>query len=226
MIRTSVLYQHTDHPLFNEIINSKARGKFVVVDPMDSDGLLYLNRREYLETSKNCMANQVSLEVLARPEDDLVGIRPDQVSGDRTPSSSGYSVRSNSDGSGTREYHTSAFNGTRHNPLSCFLTVIHPSELDFPDGFGREAWDKNLRLFLMKWGEILMVRVGIPSRSKIILQIQSVATYMAHIARAEGAIGGEADESRCLLCKLLLSRVTCQVYPPLGGDCASCTRAT
>jgi hypothetical protein len=54
--------------LVNQIDWDRQAGKlFVIVDPLDPDGLLYLTEKEYKHESLIAISNDLSLEVLARP---------------------------------------------------------------------------------------------------------------------------------------------------------------
>lgn len=174
MTRTSVLHQQFDHPIFAQISPSKARGKYVIVDPMDPDGLLYLNNREYILFNVNATANQEPLDVLLRPGDSLTRPSDDKGEGPEVPRSS-RSRRSSSSilssdrgsmdpdsdgGSGSHSYHSS----TRRNPRSSslnFNSVLYPSDFNtVRTASAQGLTGSSLRSLIESWGEILSIRLG------------------------------------------------------------------
>lgn len=75
MHSTLVLYQMSNHRLFSEIDVNQASGRFVVLDPMDRNHLLYLTEKSYLDYSRVALSNDSTLVVLARPGEDIGGLQ-------------------------------------------------------------------------------------------------------------------------------------------------------
>lgn len=77
MKSSNILFQNFDHPLFEEIDRKRATYKtgvvkcYIVEDPMNADGLLYLKSADYIRLLGVGLSNDTPLEVLAAPGDRL-----------------------------------------------------------------------------------------------------------------------------------------------------------
>lgn len=101
MHATAVQFQIVNHQLFPLIDANQAAGRFVVIDPMDRNHILYLTDKAYLDYSRVAMSNDSVLVVLARPGEDVAGLQAELKSRDSNRSSSSRSSDEN-----------------KHNPLN------------------------------------------------------------------------------------------------------------
>lgn len=190
-----LLFQQVDHPLYSQIVESKARNKFVVVDPMDPDGLLYLNRREYFELLKVQSSVQDPLDILARPEDTITIGKSDDDAPSASPSLGGSKPSIPTSvvgpvGSQKREYHTSALRGTRLNPLYSFSTLLDPADFMVSKDTSQGATGRKLRALVEDWGKTLSLRLGYkPSDLSISRDLHLVGSYFEKIWHHEGPSG-------------------------------------
>lgn len=68
LFRATNAVNQTRKDLLNQIDWEKHSGKlYVIVDPMDPEGILYLTEKEYLRERRVAISNDISLDVLARP---------------------------------------------------------------------------------------------------------------------------------------------------------------
>lgn len=196
MRNTPILFQNFEHPLYSQIETSKARGRFVVVDPMDPDGLLYLTRREYFELMKVQASVQDPLIILARPEDVITkGGKSDDDTPSASPSQGGSKPSSSTSlvgsvGPSKREYHTSAFQEARRNPLYSFSTLLDPTDFSVSKVTGRGATGRKLRHLIEDWGKTLSLRLGYGlSNPSITRDLHTVGLYFQKIWAHEGPSG-------------------------------------
>jgi len=182
------LFEKYDHELFSKVNSSKAKGKFVVVDPQDTDQLLYLTRKEYLIFNVNALANAEPLDVLLRPGDSTVPPVTNEASEDRKPSSTSTDSPAPSmvDPSNKGEPGGSRSFGTYsriHNPH--FSAVLKPSQLSVKEDGGLSG--AKFRDLFIQWGEILSVRLGNSIMDPSVTRSMSqVGSYLANVFKHEG----------------------------------------
>jgi len=218
---TITLFKLDDHPLFAEISRTKARGQYVIVDPMDPDGLLYLTKADYLVMVRNAMANNQTLEVLLRPgespdkpsDDDLTGhggrtLRP-RPSGSFLPAIPGSSVPDR--GSGSQSYSTSL-----HNPrlnTESFNSMLSQAQLAVSQVETGGLTEVKFRALILKWGYILAQRLGYsPMAPSLRTSLAAVADHLSLIFMKEGPMAAVIRMKIAVYCVnsyLAGSRLTC-----------------
>jgi len=87
---TSYVFNKPEHDMYRTIDANRARNRFVVVDPMDPTGLLYLTSRQYERYSLVQKSNEDELDVLIRPGESFKPLpTPQGVGSDETPKGGG-----------------------------------------------------------------------------------------------------------------------------------------
>jgi len=236
------MLQQYDHPMFSLIVPNKAANKFVVVDPQDPKGLLYLIQRDYFRLSVSALANQEPLDVLLRPGENPVNPNPgtpsespgsnhpgshsdesesDEVGGlrynrtsDLIPVRNHFTNSGSEENSGIRQYHTQSRSREVHNPLSCFSTTIKSSEFDF-DVKELGIASRKLRNLIVQWGSTLSVRLGYPLMDRTTKRnLVEVGHYFEKQVFHEG-----------IKTAVLRMKIACHVINNyLAGNIITCTR--
>lgn len=186
MKKTNICFNRPDHRLYTDIdISRLSPTLYVIVDPADPNGLLYLSEREYLRLANSAIRSDQVLLVLLRPGESLSPPHP--------------SVKE--DGESSQE------GSPKHKPLSVavketrgfsILRGIRSAFLRYLSFYrqsrGSASSDqllvlthRNVQVLLRAWGKILMLRSGSPYHSLVHLNLLTqVVGHFSHTFRHHG----------------------------------------